>query len=149
LGTRTGHAFDAGLTGGLFGWNDGAGVVLANDGFMLQDRQTPVFGRTGHPGVPPLLGAEPFLELDHRIGGYAGVEARYLDRVVLRFLRYDNRGDPTKLDTVSRAIAWDTRFNSAGLRIETEAGWTLIAQWLDGKTIIIPPPAFYLEWPFR
>lgn len=149
LGTRTGHRFDLGLTGGAFGWNDGLGVVLANDGFMLTDRQTPVFGRTGRPGVPPLFGAEPFLELDHKVGAYAGVEARYLDRVELRLLRYDNHADPTRTDTVSQAIAWDTRFNSAGLRMESASGWTAIVQWLDGTTVIVPVPSLYLEWPFR
>jgi hypothetical protein len=149
LGTRTGHDFDLGLTGGAFGWNDGLGVVLASDGFMLTDRQTPVFGRTGRRGVPPLFGAEPFLELDHHVGAYAGVEARYLDRVELRLLRYDNRADPTQVDTVAKAVAWATRFNSAGLRTESAAGWTTIVQWLDGKTIIVPVPWLYLEWPFR
>ena len=58
LGTRLGHAFDLGVTGAVFGWNDQAGVVLANDGFLLHDRQTPLFGRVGQPDVPPLNGAQ-------------------------------------------------------------------------------------------
>jgi Phosphate-selective porin O and P len=148
LGTRLGHSFDLGVTGGVFGWNDGAGVVIANNGFVFTDRQTPLFGRVGQPGVKPLNGAEPFMEMDHRAGAYAGVEARYLDRAVLRVLRYDNRADPTQIDTVSHAIAWDTRFTSAGLRLEAEHGWTAIVQWLDGVTII-KPRSESLEWPFR
>lgn len=148
LGTRSGHRFDLGLTGGVFGWNEGAGVVLASNGFALTDRQTPVFGRVGQLGVAPLSGAEPFLQLDSRAGVYAGAEARYLDRVVLRVLRYDNRADPTQIDTVSSAIAWDTSFTSAGVRVEGDSGWTAIAQWLDGKTSIAPP-GLQLSWPFR
>ncbi len=148
LGTRGGHHFDLGLTGGVFGWNEGAGAVLAADGFTLTDRQTPVFGRVGKPGVAPLYGAQPFQEFDHRAGVYAGAEARYLDRVVLRVLRYDNRADPTQIDNVSGAIAWNTRFTSAGLRIEAENGWTAIAQWLDGETTIAPQ-GMQLSWPFR
>jgi hypothetical protein len=148
LGTRSGHLFDLGLTGGVFGWNEGAGVVLASDGFSLTDRQTPVFGRVGQPGVAPLSGAEPFLQLDNHAGVYAGVEARYLDRVVLRVLRYDNRADPTQIDNVSNAIAWNTSFTSAGLRVEGDSGWTAIAQWLDGKTSIAPA-GMQLSWPFR
>ena len=144
LGTRTGHDFDLGLTGGAFGWNEGAGVVLAGNGFMLHDRQTPVFGRVGPRG----LAAEPFQQFDRRAGVYAGVEGRYLDRVVLRVLRYDNRADPTKMDTVSGAIAWDTRFNSAGLRVENETGWTGIVQWLDGETSIAPGGQS-IPWPFE
>ena len=148
LGTRSGHLFDLGLTGGVFGWNQGAGVVLANDGFSLTDRQTPVFGRVGQPGVAPLSGAEPFLQLDNHAGVYAGVEARYLDRVVLRVLHYDNRADPTQIDYVSNAIAWDTSFTSAGVRVEGDSGWTAIAQWLDGRTSIAPA-GMQLSWPFR
>jgi hypothetical protein len=144
LGTRTGHAFDLGLTAGAFGWNEGAGVVLAGNGFMLHDRQTPVFGRVGPPGA----GALPFEQFDGRAGVYAGVEARYLDRVVLRVLRYDNRADPSKMDFVSGAIGWDTRFNSAGLRIESETGWTGIVQWLDGETSIAPGGQS-IPWPFQ
>jgi hypothetical protein len=148
LGRRTGHDFDLGLTGGAFGWNDPAGVVLAGDGFQLQDRQKPVFGRVGQPGVPPLMGAEPFLEMDGRAGVYAGAEGRYLDRAVLRVLRYDNRADPTRIDAVAQVIAWRTRFDSAGLRVETENGATAVVQWLEGKTTIAPP-GMQLDWPFR
>ncbi len=148
LGTRSGHNFDLGVTGGVFGWNDRAGVVIANNGFVFTDRQTPLFGRVGQLGVPPLNGAEPFMEIDHRAGAYAGLEARYLDRVLLRVLRYDNRADPTDVDTVSRAIAWETRFTSAGVRLEADHGWTAIAQWLDGVTTIAPQ-SLTLDWPFR
>jgi hypothetical protein len=148
LGRRTGHDFDLGLTGGAFGWNEGAGVVLAYDGFMLHDRQTPVFGRVGQPGAAPLGAAEPFLQFDGHAGVYAGVEGHYLDRVVLRVLRYDNRADPSKMDFVSGAIAWDTRFNSAGLRVESETGWTGIVQWLDGETSIAPAGQSH-AWPFQ
>lgn len=148
LGTRSGHAFDLGLTAGVFGWNDRAGVVIANNGFMVMDRQTPLFGRVGQPGVAPLNGAEPFMEIDGRAGGYAGLEARYLDRAVLRVLRYDNRADPTAIDTVSHAIAWDTRFTSAGLRLEADRGWTVIVQWLEGVTTIAPQ-SLTLNWPFQ
>ena len=138
LGTRSGHDFDLGVTGGVFGWNDRAGVVVASNGFVFTDRQTPLFGRVGQPGVPPLNGAEPFLEIDHRAGAYAGLEARYRDRAVLRVLRYDNRADPTALDSVSHVLAWETRFTSAGLRLEADRGWTAIVQWLGGDTTIAP-----------
>ena len=148
LGSRMGHSFDLGVTGGVFGWNDQAGVVIANSGFVFTDRQTPLFGRVGQPGVAPLNGAEPFVEIDHRAGAYAGVEARYLDRAVLRVLRYDNRADPTDVDTVSRVIAWETRFTSAGLRVQTEPGWTAVVQWLEGITTIAPQ-SMTLNWPFQ
>jgi hypothetical protein len=148
LGTRTGHAFDLGVTGGVFGWNDRAGVMVASNGFVVTDRQTPLFGRLGQPGVRPLNGAEPFMEIDHRAGVYGGLEARYLDRAVLRVLRYDNRADPTAADSVSHVLAWETRFTSAGLRVEADHGWTAIVQWLGGDTTIAPP-SLTLNWPFQ
>jgi hypothetical protein len=151
LGTRSGHAFDVGVTGGLFGWNQGAGVVLANNGFALTDRQTPLFGRVGQPADAPLGGAEPFLQFDHREGVYAGIEARYLDRVVLRALRYDNRAEPQTDDVTSANYSQQTRFNSAGARIEGDHGWTAIVQWLDGETTTGADgrPGSLSSWPFR
>jgi hypothetical protein len=143
-----GHSFDVGVTAAVFGWNEGAGAVLAGTGFALTDRQTPVFGRVGQPGVAPLYGAEPFVQIDGRVGGYAGIEARYRDRLTLRVLRYDNRADPTATDTVANTIAWETHFTSAGLRAESSSGWTGIAQWLQGETTIAPG-GFTIDWPFN
>ena len=148
LGTRLGHDFDLAATVGAFGWNDAAGAALAGAGFTLTDRQTPLFDRIGQPGVEPLNGEHPFLEYDGRAGVYGGLEARYLDRVLVRVLRYDNRADPTQMDVVSQTIAWETRFTSAGARVELDGGWTAIAQWLDGETRIAPQ-GLQLQWPFR
>lgn len=147
LGTRTGHLFDVGLTAGLYGWNDPLGGLVASHGFALHDRQTTLFGRFGERGVPPVFGRELFHEIDGRAGGYVGIEARYLDRLVLRVLHYDNNGDPAAFDAELQDFAWETRFDSAGLRFESARGWTAIAQWLDGKTYIYP--GFEIEWPFK
>jgi hypothetical protein len=150
LGTHSGHAFDLEAVGGVFGWNEGAGVVLANDGFALTDRQTPLFGRVGQPGAPPLEGAEPFLQFDHREGLYGGIEVRWFDRVVVRALRWDNRADPA-VDYVTDAnYSQHTRFNSAGVRLEGDHGWTGILQWLDGETTTGADwPGALSSWPFR
>lgn len=148
LGTRTGHAFDVGLTAGLFGWDDGAGAALAQGGFTLTDRQTVLWGRVGAPGVPPLRSAEPFHEMDGNAGAYGGLEVRYLDRLVLRFLRYDNNANPSAADPITHTIAWNTTFDSAGLRVESGSGWTAIAQFLSGATYIAPQ-GIDVRWPFR
>lgn len=147
LGTRTGHGFDLALTGGLFGWNDPAGKVLAMRGFALDDRQTTLFGRVGSTNSTPLPPIELFHEIDHRAGYYGGIEARYFDRVVVRALHYDNRADPAAFDGALQEFAWDTSFNCAGLRVEGANGWTAIAQWLEGETYI-EPPGIELGWPF-
>jgi hypothetical protein len=151
LGTRTGHDFDLAAVGGMFGWNQGTGVVLTNNGFSLTDRQTPLFGRVGQPGAEPLGGAEPFLQFDHRAGIYGGIELRYLDRVVLQALRYDNRAEPAADDVTPANYSQDTRFNSAGVRIEGDHGWTGIVQWLDGETTTAAdwPLTGLSSWPFR
>ena len=148
LGTRTGHDFDLGLTGGVFGWNDNAGAALADGGFTLTDRQTVLWGRVGRAGVPPLYAAEPFREMDGKAGLYAGMEVRYLDRIVARFLRYDNEANRGATDTVNHTLAWNTTFNSAGMRVESGNGWTAVFQWLDGRTYI-SPRGFDERWPFR
>jgi hypothetical protein len=148
LGRRTGHDFDLGATAGVFGWNEGAGAALANGGFTLTDRQTVLWGRVGQPGVPPLRSAEPFHQFDGNAGVYGGLEARYLDRVVLRFLRYDNNANPSAADAVTHTIAWNTTFDSAGLRVDGGNGWTAIFQWLDGETYVAPH-GNDARWPFR
>ncbi len=148
LGTRQGHAFDVGVTGGAFGWNEGAGAFVAGDGFTLTDRQTPYGGRVGLPNDPVLMNFEPFRELDGRAGIYGGLELRWLDRLVIRALRYDNRADPTAIDFASGVIPWETTFTSLGARLESGTGWTAVAQYLKGETSIAPG-GFVLDWPFR
>jgi hypothetical protein len=139
LGTRRGHALDVQLTGAVFGWNDPAGTMLADHGFALHDRQTTLFGRVGSVEPDP---TEPkkelFHEIDGRPGFYVGAQARYLDRAVLNFLHYDNRGDPTQQSVELRDMAWKTRFDAVALRIETGNGWTALVQALQGDTAINP-----------
>ena len=148
LGSRTGHDFDLGAVAGVFGWDDGAGAALAGGGFTLTDRQTVLWGRIGQPGVPPLHAAEPFRQMDGNAGAYGGLEARYLDRVFLRFLRYDNNANPGAVDAVTHTVAWNTSFDSAGLRVDGGNGWTGIIQWLKGATYI-SPQGVDERWPFR
>ncbi len=147
LGTRLGHAFDVGLTGAVFGWNDPAGVALADGGFMIDDRQSTLFGRIGRPGGGPFPPLEVFHEIDGRPGAYVGLEARYLDRVVVRALHYDNRADPGDREPALHEFAWATHFNSVGARVETAQGWTGIAQWLNGCTTVAPG-GMRFEFPF-
>jgi hypothetical protein len=148
LGSRTGHDFDAALIGGVYGWNDPAGFVVATRGFALGDRQTTLFGRVGSSDSLPLKSRELFHEIDGNPGFYAGAEARYFDRIVARALHYDNRGDPAAYNPSAQAYGWDTEFNSVGVRAESAAGWTGIVQWLDGRTSI-DPHGIDLTWAFR
>jgi hypothetical protein len=147
LGTRLGHSVDLGLTGGVFGWNDPAGVVVATGGFSLNDFQTPISGYIGARGSTAFPAHQLFREIDGRAGYYAGAEARYLDRVTLLALHYDNRADPAAENVVTGSYAWHTHFDSVGGRAQTESGWTAIIQWLQGRTSIEPDEQ-YLAWRF-
>lgn len=147
LGTHLGHDFDVALTGGVFGWNDPAGVALATHGFAFDDRQTTLFGRVGLPNGEPVHGFLLFREIDGRAGMYAGMEVRYLDRIVLRGLHYDNQANPSAADPPIGEHAWETRFDTVGVRAEMEGGWTAIYQWLEGETYVAPAGP-ELEWAF-
>ncbi len=147
LGTRSGHDFDVGLVAAAYGYNDPAGVLVASRGWALHDRQTTLFGKVGESGDGFVPGRVLFEEIDNRYGYYLGAHLRYLDRVELRYMRYDNRADPERFDASINDFAWLTCFDSIGLRVETAGGWTFISQWLDGETSIEPETG-YEEWKF-
>jgi len=148
LGTRLGKDFDVGLTAAVYGWNETLGRGLADHGFALDDRQTLLEGRVGPKGSLPFGGYEEFHEVDSRPGEYEGLEARYLDRVVVRYLHYDNQADPAAFDPLGPRFAWETHFDTAGIRAEDEQGWGAIVQWLEGYTAI-EPRGNELAWRFR
>ncbi|HEV2268498.1 MAG TPA: hypothetical protein VGR92_03490 [Steroidobacteraceae bacterium] len=148
LGTRTGLPFDVGAVAGVFGWNEVAGAALAEGGFILDDRQTPLFDSVGKLEGPSGTRIEPFRQIDGRAGYYGGMDLQYPGRLLITALRYDNRADPTASDAESHVFAWHTTFNSAGARMEYGAGWTLVAQWMQGQTEIAPGGR-PLEWPFN
>jgi hypothetical protein len=148
LGTRRGLPFDIDGVAGLFGWNEVAGAALVDGGFILDDRQTPVFDPVGKLEGASGGYVEPFREIDGRAGYYGGMELHFPGRILITALHYDNRANPASSDIVSRVFAWHTNFTSAGARVEYGPGWTLIAQWLGGQTKIAPQ-ADTLEWPFN
>lgn len=148
LGTRLGLPFDIDGVAGVFGWNEIAGGALANGGFILDDRQTPVFGRVGKLENAGDAYVQPFREIDGHAGYYGGMELQFPGRALVTALHYDNRADPTSSDVVSHVFAWRTTFNTIGARVEYGPGWTLIAQWLKGQTEIAPSFGT-LEWPFN
>ncbi|HEX5208754.1 MAG TPA: hypothetical protein VFW10_13320 [Steroidobacteraceae bacterium] len=146
LGTRSDLPFDISAIGGVFGWNEVAGAALAGGGFILDDRQTPLFDRVGRFESDGAR-IEPFREIDGRAGYYAGLALEAPGRFVLTALRYDNRANPAAVDALEHVIAWHTTFNSVAARLEYGAGWTVIAQWLSGQTAIAPRGSD-LDWPF-
>jgi len=128
-------------TAALFGWNDPAGVLIADRGWAMHDRPTALFDRPRLPdafansygfGVP--LITPMFKEIDDRAGWYGSLSWRREDVGRLNVLRYDNRADPT---AVRGQIAWRTEFWSLGA--DTQIGdVTILAQALTGETEIAP-----------
>lgn len=141
LGTREGRSFDAGITAAAYAWNDPTGVVLASRGWSLHDRQTGLFSRIGESGNGFVPGRVIFEEIDDRVGYYVGAHVRWFDRAELRYLHYDNRGDPAVYEAAINDFAWLTRFDSAGLRVDTADDWSFVVQWMGGDTSAGPGSA--------
>jgi len=133
LGASRGYLGDLALVGAVYGWNDPAGVLIADRGFALTDRPSTLFGGLGQPPITF------YHEIDRKPGYYTGLSWRHHDRLEVRALRYDNHADPGA--ATSSAYAWRTRFSSVGARFEPTARWTLIAQYLDGDTFVGPDSA--------
>ncbi len=129
------------LQASVFGGNDPAGSILAWRGWSLHDRQSR-FGdrlplqqlplnRTGEMFEQQAAVAEPFKEVDDRLGFYTAAEWRVRGRFSIKGLYYDNGGDPEALE--NGQYAWDTRFWSVGVRLGLPKT-TLLAQWMKGNT---------------
>ncbi len=134
LGASSGYFGDVALVAAAYAWNDPAGALVAERGFALTDRPSTLFGGLGRPPITF------YHEIDRKPGYYAGLTWRHHDRLEIRALRYDNRADPGAF-TQAGGGAWRTRFSSYGARLEPDARWTFIAQYLDGDTVIGPDSA--------
>jgi hypothetical protein len=95
----------------------------------------------GEPRTPdvfaanPPLREQPFKEIDHRPGWYAGANLRQDGVGRLTGLYYDNRANPAVFS--GNDFAWRTKFGSLGL--ETDIGdVVLLAQAMRGDTTIEP-----------
>ncbi|HEY4368299.1 MAG TPA: hypothetical protein VGN07_13780 [Steroidobacteraceae bacterium] len=132
-GASSGRAFDLTFIGGVYGWNDPMGVLIFQRGWAINDRQTTLFGALPRPlARAGERDIEFFHEIDDRPGYYAGAEMKWQQGHTLRYMHYDNRGDPSRSN--DRDDSWLTRFDSIGARLELSEHWTLIAQGLYGDT---------------
>ena len=143
LGASSGYLGEVAVVAAAYGWNDPAGVLLAERGFGLADRPSTLFGGLGRPPI------EFYHEIDRKPGYYGGLSWKHHDWLEVRALRYDNKGDPGA-ETQAGGYAWRTRFSSLGASIEPNEHWTFIAQYLDGNTAVgadsSGPQQFYLRY---
>jgi hypothetical protein len=123
--------------------------LLAWRGWAIHDRQTGFGDRLFYPPVPGsapegpfaqnAVWVQPMVEIDGRVGWYAGASLRREGVAEVRALRYDNRADQTVFD--GWQYAWLTRFSSYGARIELPWGVTLLGQHMRGDTHMGRTPA--------
>ena len=134
------------LSGAVFGWNEPAGVLLADRGWSVSDAFTGVFGR---PRLPDVVAEQlgdvapyrtpEFLQIDNRPGWYAAATWDEAGIAKLNVIAYDNRADPAA--TYEDTIAWHTAFQDVG--ISTQIGpVTVLAQGMVGQTFIRPSPSY-------
>jgi len=140
----------------LFQKNDPAGELLATRGWALDDVVSGLDGSVREPDVlAPLVGRappvryRPFLEVDHRTGGYVALDWQTPAQDRLTALVYDNRADPTaEVDYAGRELyAWHTRFWHVGGQHRI-GDVVLLAQAMRGSTVFEPAPGFQLDTRF-
>jgi hypothetical protein len=137
----------------VYGWNDPAGVLVADRGWALHDRVTGLIDKPRLPNViavsqklPIPLYTYEVLEIDDRPGWYAAASWDEAGVGYFNFIYYNNQADPAavRLNTV----AWRTDFWDVGAR--TQIGdVTLMAQGMIGNTLIIPSQRFFSDTHFK
>ena len=142
-----GGRHELGLQFAVFKANDPTGALLAWKGWSAHDRQSRFSDKLPLPPLPQLESGgmfeaqepwlEPFVELDDRIGWYLNAEWRADGRFLARYMRYDNRADPTVI--AGGQYAWYTEFDHFGVQASLPGDVGLIAQWMYGTTVMGGP----------
>ncbi|MCB1184586.1 hypothetical protein KDM41_14240 [bacterium] len=131
------------FTGGLFGFNDPAGTLLAYRGWGVGDVKVGAFSRlplAPLPAIGPGGGfipwqphwVHPVREIDGRVGYHVGLEGELGERLAAGAFYYDNGGDPAAYDY--EQYAWDTRFYNFWAEYRPIPGLELLAQYMPGVT---------------
>ncbi|MBV9570482.1 MAG: hypothetical protein JO056_04490 [Alphaproteobacteria bacterium] len=134
------------LVAAAYGWNDPAGVMVADRGWTLSDRPTGLLDHLRLPDsslilfgeIPP--GRTPiFEEYDDRAGWYAGISWDDAAGWHLELERYDNLADPAAHH--DNDFGWRTKFWNVGASWKFDE-FTLLSQALTGDTAIVPFAGF-------
>lgn len=135
------------LMASAFGWNDPAGVMMADRGWSMDDRPTGLFDHLREPDTSVLLigGVPPdttplFKEFDNRAGWYAGASWDDARQWHAEIIHYDNQANSSAHQ--EDYFAWRTQFWDAGFSARLDDNFTAIAQALAGTTTITPAPVF-------
>lgn len=134
--------------------NDPTGELIAARGWSLSDLYYGIGSSVREPDnlddSPPYR-YDPFVEIDDRVGWYAGINWRGDAWGRLSLLYYDNRADPatsTEFGHDHEVYSWYTDFWALGG--ETRIGEVeLLAQAMTGSTFVQPSPRFSTETEFH
>lgn len=144
---------DITLTGAIFGWNDPAGVMIAERGWTFDDRVSGLFEHSRLPdatainlGLSPPIFATLFTEMDGRPGWYLDLSWEPAEIGGFEIMRYDNNADPTVVK--GGQVAWHTSFWDIGFQKQI-GKLTLLSQAMSGTTIIEPSPLFHQTTDFK
>ncbi len=139
---------DFSVLGALHKLNDPTGTLLAWRGWAIHDRETGPLDHVPLPMVrairpPSRLSTQspaerPYVEIDKRVGYYAGGRVDLHGLATLTVLRYDNRADD--LLFANGQWPWRTDFWSLGLKIPLPGDVDLVGQAMTGKTTVITTP---------
>ena len=132
------------LSGAVFGWNDPAGVLMAERGWSFDDRASGLFEHERLPdadaallGVNPPISTDLFRQIGSSPGWYVHAAWNEPDLADVSAIYYDNEANPqAESDGV---YAWHTRFWDVGVHKEID-NITLLAQALSGSTDSDPGP---------
>jgi hypothetical protein len=134
------------VSAAVFGFNEPAGVLLADRGWSLSDAFTGLFGRPRLPdvqaqieGVPPPVRTPEILQIDSRPGWYATAAWDEAGIAKLNLVAYDNEANPSAQH--DGTFAWRTAFQDAGLST-VFGNVTVLAQGMMGQTTIRPAAFF-------
>jgi hypothetical protein len=128
--------------------------VLADRGWTFDSRPTGLLGEPRRPDlvarqqlhrVPPIR-EEPFKEIDHRPGWYAGGSVRQDGLGRLTALYYDNRADPGAF--IGNDFGWRTKFTSLGAELDID-DVVILTQAMFGETTIKPFDDAYFKTNFQ
>ncbi len=135
----------------LYGWNDPTGILLNVRGWALHDQWTglidrprlpDIYAATRRPPEPIPMRTWEFLEIDKRVGWYAGASWDEIGIGHLDILYYNNQADPT-----SESEQYDQkpgRPSSGTSGSAPRSGRSrLLAQGMRGETYFEPSETFW------
>jgi hypothetical protein len=141
-----GGSHEFGINAAVFWGNDPAGSLLAWKGWSVHDRQSRFSDKLPLPPLPQIQPGmmfeaqdpyvTPFREIDNAAGYYVNLEWRFANRILVRAMTYNNEADPTSI--VSGQYGWYTEFNHVGVQATLPGDVGLLAQWMDGTTVMGP-----------